>query len=250
MKSSICDNEWLKKDIAPDYHLMPTTIDIVDLFSGCGGLTLGALEACYQHKLGSKVQLAVEYNENAANTYQKNFASHLNELYKGNIEDLITNDPGEPLSKSERNLKKRISNVDILLAGPPCQGHSRLNNHTRSIDPRNKLYLKAIRFAELCKPKFIIIENVLNIKYDTDNILKKSTDFLKSAGYHVKDITVKTVEYGIAQNRVRHIQIASIDDFEITLNKYESTSVLEDVINDIIDNYTESEKMFETPLCN
>lgn len=247
MKSTICDNEWLKKDKAPNYHLFKQAINIVDLFSGCGGLTLGAIEACYHNHLSSQIQLAVECNDTAANAYKDNFLNDKAQLYKGNIENLISNNPGDPLSDAEFSLQKKLQNVDILLAGPPCQGHSRLNNHTRLIDPRNKLYLKVIRFVELCRPQFIIIENVLNIKYDANNVLKNSADFLETLGYNVNNITVKTVEFGVAQNRVRHIQIASLDNFDISLEQYKSSSVLKNVIDDIMDNYKQSTEIFDTP---
>jgi DNA (cytosine-5)-methyltransferase 1 len=247
MKSTLCDNNWLKEDQAPNYHTFEQRINIVDLFAGCGGLTLGALEACYHNKLSSQIQLAVEYNDTAANTYKSNFLNDEAQLYKGNIEDLITNNPGDPLSNAEISLQKKIQNVDILLAGPPCQGHSRLNNHTRSTDPRNKLYLKVVRFVELCKPQFVIIENVLNIKYDADSVLKTSAFFLKQLGYHVNNITVKTVEYGIAQNRVRHIQVASLEALDISLTQYKSSSVLKNVIDDIMDDDKHSKHIFDTP---
>ncbi len=247
MKRSICSNEWLKQIEAPDYHLFTKQIDIVDLFSGCGGLTLGALEACKYNGISSSIQLAVESNPIAAATYQRNFTNDLKHLYEGKIEDLITNNPQEKLSKSENELKAKIPNVDILLAGPPCQGHSRLNNHTRSVDPRNALYLKVVRFVELCTPKFIVIENVLNIKNDANNVLKQSSDLLEEMGYFVSNFKIKTVDFGIAQNRVRNIQVASLKQFNISLELYKSSSVLSDVIDDIIDNYEKSSDIFDTP---
>lgn len=247
MKSDICSNEWLTQKVAPDYNQFTQSLNIVDLFSGCGGLTLGAIEAARKHQLSSDIKLAVELNPQAASTYKKNFAHSLSSIFKGDIEELISNYPGDELSEAEQKLQSENTNIDVLLAGPPCQGHSRLNNHTRSKDPRNKLYLKVIRFVELCKPQFVIIENVLNIKHDSDNVLTESADFLEGIGYTVENLVVKTVEYGIAQKRVRHIQVASLKQLDLSLVVYESKSVLSDVIADIIDNCEHSKNTFDTP---
>jgi DNA (cytosine-5)-methyltransferase 1 len=247
MSNNICANEWLTNLAAPDYNQFPDSINIVDLFSGCGGLTLGALEAAKKHKLSCTVKLAVELNLQAANTYEENFSQNLDTLYKGDISELITNYPGDDISEVEKELQLNNNGIDILLAGPPCQGHSRLNNHTRSKDPRNKLYSKVIRFVELCKPKFVIIENVLNIKKDSENIVQQSADFLTTLGYTVDNLVIKTVDYGIAQNRVRHVQVASIDNVDLSLEHYRASSVLSDVIADIIDNGENSNSIFETP---
>lgn len=247
MSSNICSNEWLTKKNTPNYDRFPNSINIVDLFSGCGGLTLGALEAAHKHELSSNIKLAVELNPQAANTYERNFVHSLSTIYKGDVTELIPNYPGDKLSEEEKVLQAKYADIDVLLAGPPCQGHSRLNNHTRSKDPRNKLYLKVVRFVELCKPKFVIIENVLNIKNDSGNVLKESANFLEGLGYTVTNLTIKTVDYGIAQRRVRHIQVASVKPFDLSLKHNQSFSVLSDVIADIIDNADVSKKIFDTP---
>lgn len=247
MNNNICDNQWLKLGEEPDYNEYKNSINVVDLFSGCGGLTLGALEAAKKHKISSNIKLAIELSQDAANTYEKNFSRSLSLIHKGDISELVSNYPGDETSEVEKEVQLRHNDIDVLLAGPPCQGHSRLNNHTRSKDPRNKLYLKVIRFVELCKPKLVIIENVLNIKHDSENLLQESADLLINLGYKVDNLVVKTVDYGIAQNRVRHIQVASIEEIDFSLKSYKSTSVLSDVIDDIIDNSTSSRNIFDTP---
>ncbi|MGL1956905.1 MAG: DNA cytosine methyltransferase [Colwellia sp.] len=247
MGSNICNNEWLTNKVAPNFNKSLNSLNVVDLFSGCGGLTLGALEAAKNHGLSININLAVELNMQAAETYKKNFSPLITKMHIGNIEEIIPNFPSDEISSIEKTLQVNNAKIDVLLAGPPCQGHSRLNNHTRSKDPRNQLYLKAIRFVELCRPKLVIIENVLNIKNDSTNVLKKSADFLENIGYSVKNIVIKTAEYGIAQKRVRHIQIASLNKLNICLDAYQSSSVLSDVIADIIDNSNNSKDIFETP---
>jgi len=247
MSSDICDKNWLREAKKPNYAKHTKGIGIVDLFSGCGGLTLGAMEAGHKNGVNVKIKLAVEYGENASNTYEKNFHDNLVDIHKGDIGDIITNYPGEEFSDSEKKLQENVEEVDVVLAGPPCQGHSRLNNHTRSKDPRNKLYLKVIRFVELCKPKFVIIENVLNIKKDSTNILGTSAELLENMGYFVENITIKASEFGIAQNGIRHVQIASLKKLDLKLDSYKSKLVLSDVIDDIMLNSEFSKETFDTP---
>ena len=66
----------------------------------------------------------------------------------------------EPIRESEQVLVDAGGEATLLLAGPPCQGHSALNNHTRHDDPRNDLYLAVARVARLLEPRAVIVENV------------------------------------------------------------------------------------------
>jgi len=231
----------------PGYIKHNMQASIVDLFSGCGGLTLGALEGFHANGISCKIKLAVENNQDSSKVYASNFKSCLEEVYTGNVEDVIHGYPGDEIGSQEKALESKMGGIDVVLAGPPCQGHSRLNNHTRSIDPRNQLYLKVIRFVEICKPKYVIIENVLNIKYDSNNVLESSADFLKKNGYLVQNITVKVAEYGVAQKRVRHVQVASLQDVNFDFSKYKKKYLLSDVINDIIDEPDLSDNIFHSP---
>ncbi|MGV1165764.1 DNA cytosine methyltransferase, partial [Enterococcus faecium] len=76
------------------------------------------------------------------------------------MEQEVDGDLGAIETSAEKALLKRLGEVDVVLAGPPCQGHSDLNNHTRREDPRNQLYARAARFIELTLPDAFIIENV------------------------------------------------------------------------------------------
>ena len=59
-----------------------------------------------------------------------------------------------------------MGGCDILVADPPCQGHSNLNNHSRRDDPRNNLYISVAAYASLLKPKHIAIENMQTVIHD------------------------------------------------------------------------------------
>ena len=102
-------------------------------FLGVAGLSLGVREATVA--IGKKFEsaFALDIDETSLTVYKKNFnpVHALNE----DIWLVLTGKVGDPLQLEERLLKK-IGGVDVCLAGPPCQGHSDLNNHTRRDDKR------------------------------------------------------------------------------------------------------------------
>jgi len=235
--NQICDIAWLKSKIPPSYNSFSNKVNLVDLFSGCGGMTLGAFEALRHNEITPNIKLAIDNNKVAAKYFEKNFKEYLCKISTETIEDVIPSFPGDKISNNDKEIIKKIGKVDVLLAGPPCQGHSRLNNHTRSKDPRNLLYLKAVRFAELIKPPIIIIENVTNILRDNYKVVDRSTQNLSKFGYHVLNLNINTAKFGIAQNRKRHIQVATKKPIELDLTKYEAEYNLSDIIDDIVDEY-------------
>ncbi len=241
------DKNWLSKKTKPQEKQAGKIIGIADIFSGCGGMSLGAIEASMLHNLRPKIKLAVETNTYASTVYKNNFSDKIKALLNSKIETIIDSDPGEPISKKEKLLKAKIGKIHILLAGPPCQGHSRLNNYTRSNDPRNSLYLKAVRMAEIFKPGLVVIENVVNIIKDKDRVINQSSLALEKIGYEVENLTVHLSNYGVAQNRKRHIQIATLKRFKIDFSNYKVKYVLSDVISDILDESVLKEGLFFSP---
>src|SRR5207245_8526102 len=106
-------------------------------------------------------------------------------VYGGPVELLLPSAVGSRLSPSEQRFKRELGRVDVLVAGPPCQGHSDLNNHTRRSDPKNALFLKIARFAEVAEPTHLIVENVPGIKHDRGGVLEKTVLRLRKLGYEV-----------------------------------------------------------------
>ena len=70
-----------------------------------------------------------------------------------------------------------MGGCDILVMGPPCQGHSNLNNHSRRNDPRNNLYLSVAAYAALLKPKYIAIENVQTVVHDKASVVSEQNHY-------------------------------------------------------------------------
>ena len=139
------DLKFLKRKTRPDYEAGLEPIRIIDLFSGCGGLSLGMAESARRAGFGAEVVLAVDFDEEASDVFKGNFPQA--NVKCDDIAELFNGDLSSKPSKKEVELREEIASCDILLAGAPCQGHSDLNNHTRRSDPRNALYLRRGREA-------------------------------------------------------------------------------------------------------
>ena len=87
--------------------------------------------------------------------------------------------------------------------------HSDLNNHTRRADPKNELYLRMARFAELVGPTHIVIENVPAVVHDKNKVVQRTIRALEDLGYNVDSSLVEMKKIGVPQGRRRHVVVAS-----------------------------------------
>ncbi len=213
------DAKWLRMKKKPR-HYGTTTIRTVDLFAGCGGLSLGIGEACRRMKFKHSIELALEWDQDALDILDFNLKPK-NTLCADILDHIDGKLGAKKLTKNEQNLINNypnILNVDILSGGPPCQGYSNLNNHTRGDDDRNELYLRMVRAAEILKPISVIIENVQSVTRSKSQVVQRAEKHLKKIGYHVDSKVMKGVENGVPQMRKRHFLLASRDhevDFEM-----------------------------------
>jgi DNA (cytosine-5)-methyltransferase 1 len=170
-------------------------------------MTLGLSEAA--RKLGYQidVRLAVDTNKECIEIYKNNFTNAKARV--ADVSALFNGVPGTAPSRRERALARTIGRVDILTGGPPCQGHSDLNNHTRRKDPKNALYLRMARAAEILKPRAVIIENVANVQWDVTGVVDNTVQALVSAGYEVARRVLDLTRVGVPQTRKRHVVVAS-----------------------------------------
>lgn len=106
-------------------------------------------------------------------------------------------------------LEALVGKVDLVLAGPPCQGHSNLNNHTRRSDPRNMLYVSVAATAIALRTRALVIENVPDVLADKTNVVGVATRILRMAGYTVSSGILSATELGGAQTRRRHFLVAT-----------------------------------------
>lgn len=193
----------------------------VDIFCGCGGLSLGAYEACIA--LGKRLVMtaAVDSKFDFLEVYKNNFDCE--KTFHCDITTLIDGEIGSEITHNERNFVDGLHKVDILLAGPPCQGYSDLNNHTRRKDSRNKLYERVARFAEIAEPRHILIENVPMVIRGREKVVQNTLDVLTKLGYKISIGMINLAEIGVPQRRKRHILVASKDkkvDLDAAVNRF------------------------------
>lgn len=166
---------------------------VIDLFSGCGGLSLGFEMA------GFEVKLAIDNWEDALVTYRHNHkgTSTLNA-------DLLNLDPAEV------EAEYHIQDVDVIIGGPPCQGFSVAGKRIID-DDRNKLYKSFVRFVKHFKPKAFVMENVPNILSMGGGAIKTAilSDF-SELGYHVDTKVLIASDFGAPQNRRRAIFVGTL----------------------------------------
>lgn len=182
----------------------------IDLFAGCGGLSLGLIRS------GWKGVFAVEKTPDAFLTLQHN-------LIDGNLDgfewpswleckEMTTSDL---LSKHKPELKNMRGKVDLIAGGPPCQGFSFAGRRNPS-DPRNKLTEEYIELVNLIRPKYLLLENVKGFKtaFKGTNkkaysqIVEQTLRDLSWGGYVVFSSMLNASMFGVPQPRARFIMIA------------------------------------------
>ena len=167
----------------------------IDLFCGCGGLSLGL------RKAGFKVLAAVDNDPLSVNTYRKNHRRTL--LIEDDIQSV------EPVAIMQQ-LNLKAGDLDLLAGCPPCQGFSTLRtfNGAYEIDePMNDLVFEFARFARVLLPKTLMMENVPGLM--NDDRLRRLRRRLLTLGYKCDAKVFDAARFGVAQRRQRMILIGS-----------------------------------------
>lgn len=166
--------------------------NIVDLFCGAGGLSLGFIQN------GFEVSFANDIDDSCVKTYRHNHPSIPSQhILRGNIEEVI------------ENIEEytRFSKVDVVVGGPPCQGFSMANRQRIIDDPRNKLYKYFVQAVNILKPKVFVMENVKGMLKVAEQVAE---DF-NNIGYHTNFKVLNAKDFGVPQNRERLIFIGTLN---------------------------------------
>lgn len=184
------------------------TIRVLDMFAGCGGLSLGF------HKAGFDVVAAMEIDPHAAKSHAINFFrndSKLMDLHS-KPRDITKIEPEQIVD--EFGLGATEESVDVLVGGPPCQAYARVGraklrevmDHPEAfkIDPRGNLYLRYLHYVKALKPLAILMENVPDIlNYGGHNIVQEMVEALDEMGYDAKYSLINSAHHGVPQMRDR-----------------------------------------------
>lgn len=201
------DGQWLAAGQVPPRTDTRGTVRVVDVFAGCGGLTLGLAESCRALGLAMDPLLAIDLDADALQIYERNFPEAT--IMSSPIEEIIQPAATGRASRTERELASNYEDIDLLIGGPPCQGHSNLNNHTRWADPKNELYMAMARICELLRPRHVIIENVPGVQKDGAQVAQRTWARLEELGYKVDSGVLDASKLGTAQVRRRSLTLAS-----------------------------------------
>ncbi len=196
----------------------------IDLFSGCGGMSLGFKMAGFHSIFASDV------DENAGKTFMRNF-------------------PDTPFRVADICQIKKVDVdkitggvvPDVIIGGPPCQGFSLANKRRNKIkdDPRNKLFYQFVKFIEWYSPKAFVMENVKGLlSMKKGEVIQTIVDEFTNAGagYNVRYEVLCASNYGVPQMRERVIIIGIRRDLGIEPsfpNPIEGEVTVDDAISDL-----------------
>lgn len=208
-----------------------TLLTCIDLFAGCGGLSLGL------HNAGWKGLFAIEKSPDAFETLKFNLIEKENHFDWPNWLPQRNWDIKVVLKEYEEELLKLRGSVDMVTGGPPCQGFSTAGKREEK-DKRNGLIKDYIKFIKLVQPKILFFENVRGFTLGFSRNKTKGKQYstyvseqLKSLGYDVCGDMIDFSKYGVPQKRCRFILVGVRKDIS-TVN-----SVLaEDFFYKIIEN--------------
>jgi DNA (cytosine-5)-methyltransferase 1 len=198
----------------------------IDLFAGCGGLSLGLFNSGHW-----KGKFAVEKSPDAFKTLEYNLIENNSHFEWPNWLPQSNLDINEVIKKYPEELKSLRGTIDMVAGGPPCQGFSTAGRRIEN-DTRNRLIESYIKFIRLVQPKIIFFENVKGFtqKFDKNkvkgrvyseyvqNALKRGSKRLSATGYNVYGKLIDFSEFGVPQKRTRFILVGIRKDVSDTIN--------------------------------
>jgi len=169
------------------------SMNVIDLFCGCGGMSKGLTDA------GLNIIAGIDVWDKAINSYKKNF-HHL-----AICEDLTKLPP----EKFNDMYNKENKNIDLIVGGPPCQGFS-IAGKRNTKDPRNSLFMEYVKYINYFNPKAFIMENVIGILSMKTEKNEKVIDIILSqlnTNYNCIVAKLYASDFEVPQNRRRTIII-------------------------------------------
>lgn len=179
-------------------------LNTIDLFSGCGGMTLGFKWAGFNSILASDI------DENCEKTFATNFPE--TPFICGDISTLSKDDCDKILNNKT---------IDVIIGGPPCQGFSLANKKRNKVseDPRNKLFYEFVKIINWYNPKAFVMENVKGLlSMDSGRLIKQIQEEFENSGrfgYEVRYQVLKASDFGVPQIRERVILIGIRKDLDV-----------------------------------
>ena len=204
----------------------------IDLFSGCGGLSLGL------EKAGFELALSVEKSDMAAETFYHNFIKPISSKEEWQEycsfspveqakQKLLVDEVSQILENRELQSYLCSQEIDFIAGGPPCQGFSMAGRRNPN-DKRNQLPWQFLDVVEILNPKAVLIENVVGmsqnfVKHDAKapfNQLKTALEET-GVGYNVQQVQLNAMHFGVPQHRPRVLLLAIRKDLDSDFRFYD-----------------------------
>src|SRR5579885_2507186 len=196
------------------------TLRVLDLFAGCGGLSLGFQAA------GFEIAGAVELDPVAAKSHALNFYKHSSYLQKlhAHARDITKIEPEQLVTELEIGTDV-ASSIDVIIGGPPCQAFARVGraklrevaDHPEAFkqDARGNLYLRYLAYVRKFQPLALLMENVPDVlNYGGHNIAHEMCEVLTEMGYVCRYTLLNAAFYGVPQMRDRMFLMAYAKELE------------------------------------
>jgi len=180
----------------------------VDLFAGCGGLSLGFERA------GFRCVSAVELNEDARRSHELNFGKRKGSADYRAFSDIKRTEPADAIAHLDPLFREADAAVDVIIGGPPCQAFSRLGRaalwslagerFAHENDERATMYHHFLHYVATLKPLAFVMENVREIgKHVGKNIAEEIAVTAETMGYETRYTLLNAVWFGVPQLRER-----------------------------------------------
>ena len=186
---------------------------VLDLFAGCGGISLGF------HSAGYEIEAAIEFDSAASSSHALNFFQDKEASSPLHAEprDITKTEPFPFIE--EMGFSHPDRTIDVIVGGPPCQAFARVGRaklrevaehpHAFIQDPRSNLYLRYLHFVRELKPVALLMENVPDVlNFGGHNIAEEMCEVLEELGYVCGYTLLNAVHYGVPQMRERTFLIA------------------------------------------
>ena len=186
-------------------------IKVGSLFSGIGGIDLGFEQE------GFEIVWANDIDAEACKTYRHNFPN--TQLIEDDVRDI---DP------------RTLPDIDVLVAGFPCQPFSIMGYRRRFKDPRGNLFFEISRFIDIKRPRIVFLENVRNLmEHDDGKTFLVFYNTLAQFGYSVKYQVINATDVNLPQNRARIFIVAflNIEDCDPGYDRAEVIEVLTNAVD-------------------
>lgn len=169
--------------------MVPKRLRAIDLFCGAGGSSYGAQRA------GIEIVAGIDIWKPAVKIYQLNFPRA--KAIEADIRQV-----------RPKNIKSQVGKIDLILASPECTNHSRAKGAMKRVEESRETAFEVIRFAKVFKPKWMVIENVIEMKSWDGH--RELIDKLWELDYFVKQVELNAKDFGVPQSRKRLFILCSL----------------------------------------